>query len=736
MGGEQVPGGAPPVLRGEMLAGGVLLRGGPLAGFAVGSVAVAAAVLVPMQLWRPWVALPVITVGLALAWRLAMSVPLRPMPVWAAGLVVAVAGAEGVWAALTHAENSIVRRDPGAYGLYAQWIATRHGLPVGSALDAFGGTAALAVPGFTVASPAYYQVSQGTAVDVVPQFLVGSPAVFSLGWWGGGWTGMFLVPAAVGALAILAAAGLTARLVGPRWAPAAAASLAAAFPVLHSARSTYSETVALLLVLVAASLIADATAATGRPARALAMAGGLMLGLTGLVRVDTLTEVALLLPVCAVLALHRHDAAGPLAAGALLGAVVSGASALFMARPYLTTIKGSLVPLVAGTLVLAAGSAAAVAAGRWWRARRISGPGRPDHQDRPGEQAGPGVPDAGGRVIAVLGRLTAGGVLLLGLLLATRPLWMTDRQTADNPGTPFVTSLQRAQHLALDGARTYAEYTLHWVAWWLGPAVVVAAWITFAVTCRGAVLWSLGRPAAVESGTDAGAPPVWLVPAVVGFASSVLTLVRPGITPDHPWADRRLVPVLLPAFVIAATAVVAWTTRWARRRLPATLLVAVTVIGVVALVAPPLLATVPLRAQRTERAEPSAVRRVCSALQPGDVVVAVDARGYDEWPQVIRGVCGHPAASLIKDGLALPTGQLHASAQQLAALVQARGGRLVLLAAGDGAGPDRTLADLGLVPRPVSYLTTIEDQQLLAQRPRAGARLVIDVWTAVWPQTP
>jgi hypothetical protein len=41
----------------------------------------------------------------------------------------------------------VLGRDAGSYALYAQWIATRHGLPVDAHLDAFGGVAALAVPG-------------------------------------------------------------------------------------------------------------------------------------------------------------------------------------------------------------------------------------------------------------------------------------------------------------------------------------------------------------------------------------------------------------------------------------------------------------------------------------------------------------------------------------------------------------------------------------------------------------
>jgi hypothetical protein len=212
----------------------------------------------------------------------------------------------------------------------------------------------------------------------------------------------------------------------------------------------------------------------------------------------------------------------------------------------------------------------------------------------------------------------------------------------------------------------------------------------------------------------------------------VLTLWRPGITPDHPWADRRLVPVLLPTIVIAATAVVAWSVRWAQRRLPATLLVLATVTGVVALFGPPLVATAPLATQRTEAGELGVVRSVCAALRPGDAVVAVDNRGFNEWPQVVRGVCGHPAASLRTGGAALPPEQLRASVARLGSLVAARGGRLVLLASGEDVPPQQVLDGLGLQSRRVAVLVTLEDQRALAHPPTHGGKLRFAVWLAPW----
>jgi hypothetical protein len=242
---------------------------------------------------------------------------------------------------------------------------------------------------------------------------------------------------------------------------------------------------------------------------------------------------------------------------------------------------------------------------------------------------------------------------------------------------------------------------------------------------------------AVSSQAVRGQAPSWLVPAVVGVGSTALILYRPGITPDHPWADRRLVTTVLPSVALLATATAAWSVRFARRRLPAGLLAAAAVIAVPALLVPSALATAPLATARTEVGQPGAVARVCAALGPNDVVLAVhDAqqgdRAQNEWVQVIRGVCGRPAAVLLGD-----QPQRAASVRRLGDLVQQAGRRLVLLSAAendeDAAG---SLFALGLRPHRATLLRTREDPLLLVTRPSQLRGLTLDVWLAVWTGGP
>jgi hypothetical protein len=224
--------------------------------------------------------------------------------------------------------------------------------------------------------------------------------------------------------------------------------------------------------------------------------------------------------------------------------------------------------------------------------------------------------------------------------------------------------------------------------------------------------------------------PPWLGPAVLGLAGTVLTLYRPGITPDHPWADRRLVPLVLPTVVIAAGAAVAWIGRLARRRWPASLLIGVVAAAVLSMLVPPWLATEPVAGQRTEQGELAAVRTVCDQLKPGDVVLAVDNRAANEWPQVVRGVCDRPSASI---KVTLP-GDAVTPINRIAARIVAAGGHPVLLAATDqGLDVLNQLAgQLAQGPTQVVNLHTSEDQHILTHVPTRADPLAVQVWLAHW----
>ncbi|MGN6334407.1 MAG: hypothetical protein ACTHOD_22585 [Motilibacteraceae bacterium] len=618
-----------------------------------------------------------------------------PAPRWAVPATLAVSAAWGVLAAVLHAEQVVLRRDPGSYALIGRWLARTGGLRVPDALAAVGGPA----PDVTATSPAFYADVHGGSVDLVPQFLVGQHLLDAAGSWIGGWTGLLVAPAVVGALALVAAGGLAGRLLGPAWAPWAAGLTGLVAPVAHVMRATYSEPFAMLLLLAGLCLVLDARDVDGCPARRgdrwLALAGGALVGLGALVRIDVLREAVLLVLVVGWLAWRRERVWWPLAAGLAAGLGWSLLADVVTSRPYLADNAGSLVPLLwgAGGVVVAVAVAVPVL-------RRVL----------PADVAAPGGVRQTWRRLAP--RAGAGLTAVVLLALAARPWWQTVRQPATDPGgrslAEAVGGLQRVQGLPVDPTRTYAEHAVQWLSWWVG-------WGGLALTGAAAV----GLVAAVL----AGRAPRWVPVLVPLLGSTVLSVYRPAITPDHPWADRRFVPLVLPGLVLLALTAVAWGLgrcgNHARR-----VHVLTWVLSAAALVGT-LVGAVPLLPVRTERGELAAVRQACAALEPQDVVLLVDLRAQREWPAPLRTECGVPAVSVVDPS--------PARVRAVAERARARGHRPVLAAA-EPASAAQTLRALdGQDVRRVVHLRSTEDRRLLREPPRSAGYLAVDLWLALPP---
>ncbi|MGL4745752.1 MAG: hypothetical protein ACRCXL_15370 [Dermatophilaceae bacterium] len=689
----------------------------------------------------------------------------------AAGALVALCLAFTAGAAATRSEQVMVHRDASS-NLQAAVSLARTGervVPVSPELAASG---ALDVPGVGVGSMAFFEVESRGRPAVQPQFVAGPAVVYGFGWWLGGAEPevAMALPAVAMGLALLGFGLLVARVVGAWWGVVAVGVVGVAFPVVHVARATYSEPLALLTLgagLLALTAVAghhqphwrDGPDDVNAPARsdgpgepdgpgrsgpggvgalssvtAVRRAGvvaGLLVGGTGLVRVDALREVVLLLPILAVGAACGQRWVRSAAVGLAASTVVAAATALWLSPRYLGDIAGSLLPLVA--LGVLAGAASAGLFVLWRRGFR--------------------VPRRVGRRLPVV---FSGAVLLTGLYLATRPLWQVVRQDPNDPGARYVAGMQARQGLSVDGGRTYAEHTVTWLSWYVGPVALGTALVVLA-----ALVWRL------TGSLGSGRLEPWAPALLVASGSSVLTLLRPGITPDHPWADRRLL-VALPLVVVLVVTAAAWAwsgristhrmrhdvraalrrngipglrgavatgaTTWAtassstRRvgRVAAALLVAVTI-------APTVEATWPHRSGGVERGSLDAVRTVCTALAPGDVVLAVDSRAAREWPQVVRGMCGVDVLLLTSGVHRDPTAAGAAVAAVRDRLAdRASDGRLVLFAAD---GPE-SLTLLGVTPVEVLDTVVRADEHALDRPPTRTDPRPDRVWVSAEPIGP
>ncbi|GAA3619858.1 hypothetical protein GCM10022199_25440 [Marihabitans asiaticum] len=673
----------------------------------------AGSVVALLGAWTPVVGWVLALVALALAVRLTRRLPHVPITRGSAAMLVLAVLAVTVWTALTSSEQVLPRRDSASYFQATVQLAQTGQRPVPVDPSEVGGSQTLEVGGLTLESPAFYEIGSSEDPSVQPQFMPGPALVYSLPWWLGGARAAMVAPALVGGLALLGLGLLVAAAVGRWWAAPAVVLIGACFPWLHTARSTYSEPLAGLTLAGGLLALALATARSehrraavavselaerrSRAART-ALLAGVLVGGTTIVRIDALRETMLLVPVAALLLARGRSWGRELIVAAGASTAVGFAVAGVMSWRYLGEIAGSLVPLVGLVLLMSLLC--------WWLLRRAQGGWR--------------LPDRLSRALPVG---LAVSVLAVGAVLAARPLFMTVRQDPRDPGAMYVARMQAEQGLPVDGGRTYAEHSVEWLSWWVGVVPLVVAIVGLAV-----LAYRLGR---VWTSGAATAIPVWAAPLLVATGSSLLTLWRPGITPDHPWADRRLL-IVLPLVLVLVVAAAAWLWR-ERTRTPAGRVQAgLAVLAVITFAAAGVgESTWPHRAERVEVGSLAAVDEYCEEIERRDatLVVAVDDWALNQWPQVTRGMCGVPALA-VEGSLRERPDKLRAALDELAGRVRADGGSVLLVAARGQSSLD--VVDAEAIDLAVD-VTVSEDMRILTERPDGTTELAIQVWTGLVP---
>ncbi len=595
---------------------------------------------------------------------------------------VALLAVAAAFAALQLAECSqqiVVRRDPASYFNFATWLIHHGSLPIPQMRWAFGG----GDPALSYGSPAFFQ--RGGVL--VPQFMAGIPLMVAPAGWIAGAYGPLAAMPLIGALALVSFGGLTARLVGARWAPFAALALGLTWPMMMISRSIYSETGALILMLGGLSLVIDGVRA-GR--RLPALLGGLALGLTILVRIDGLRDVLPVVAFAGLLLALRRRTAPPLAAGLAVGGGAGLIEGFVMSRPYLELQRGSLVPLMYIAAAVLAGTVVMTMLVRWR-----------------------GLPDL---TRFRLPDLALPATFAVVALFAVRPVFQTVRRVPhsddDRVNAAFIAALQKAEGLPLDPDRQYSELSLHWVAWYIGvPAVLLGA------IGAGLLLRNLLRRRS----------PDWALPWAMIVWTTVTTLWRPAITPDQPWASRRLIQVVIPGMLLFALWAVAWAVRRGRRagygrragRIAAR---SATAAGALLIVVPAVITSAGMMFAPIEQGELAQTRALCRAIGPKASVVIVERVTADRFTQLIRGMCGTPAAR-VRPAPGSDTAA-YADVRRIVGKVRVAGRRPVLLGA-----DAEDVAPYG-TPVHAFRVQTRRDASDLVNAPSGTWPLTINVWLA------
>jgi hypothetical protein len=593
------------------------------------------------------------------------------VPWWAVAGVLAVAAGFGAEQMIYHSQQIIIQRDAASYMQFAAWISGHGSLPIPQARAAFGGTHHVLLFG----SSAFYQAGR----TVVPQFMAGLPLVLAAGFWTGGAGAAVALAPLLGAGAVLTFGGLATRLVGPRWAPLATLVLAITLPEQYTSRLTLSEPLAQILLLGGLCIVIDSLDAAGATARVAAL-GGLALGLTVLVRIDGISDILPIIPYCGLLLLGHRRQAVPLLAGLAVGALYGAVDGLVLSRPYLANIRSSLTPLLAVAIVVVALTVVAVVALR--------------HH---------GVPE-------IRGRWPAGAVAVVpfaaAAFLAVRPYLAGLRGHV----------IPLAQEIARDGSRSPMpghlthrlwDLSLNWVFWYIGIPAVVLGTVGAALLARRCLR---------------GRTPAWTLPLMLFGWSIFAVLYRPAITPDHPWASRRLVPTVLPGFILLAVWASGWLTAWLRQHGYDHVIRAGVASACAALLVLPAAFTTfglpggnGLAFKTVYSGEIAAVDRMCAAIPHGSAVVSITVPTTRLFTEVVRGMCGHPTASIAR-----PT---FSSVEQVVRGIEQAGRQPVLLAQSRS-----DLAPYGGLIRQIMDLRTRKEEVVLLTAPRITKPMRISLW--------
>lgn len=661
---------------------------------------------------------------------------------------VFIAGGFVGWQLAKNSASVIATRTPGAYFQTGYWLAQHGSLPIPGSLAAFGGTH----PGLHLSSIGFF--AQGHSV--VPAVVAGLPMLLAAGFWTSGVSGGAIVMPVLGGLAIVAFGGLVGRLAGLQWAPAGALVLAVTMPELYTSRDAFSEPavqvllfggLCLLIDALTSNRTADAVIAPRAPSdatvpipavaarkprtvywrtlgsrltatltveRMLAALSGIALGLTSLLSLGSLVYLLPAIAVAGVLLVARRAVGIAFTLGLCLGCAYGIAAGYVLARPFADTLASPLRVIGADAGGVVVVTALVIAAMRWARVRRVVRTvlGKPPLRWLPG--------------------LASLAVIVALAWLAARPYFQTVRAVLGHAEADFVAGLQRLAGLRVDPTRLYSEDTLYWAIWYAGIATVLLAGFGAALLVRRSVR------ALLTWNDPSGASLNLALPIAVVVAGSAAILWQPFTVPDQPWASRRLVPVVIPGMILLATWAAAWLARRARDRGAGVVTAGfVSAFCVGAMVLPAFttslglglthsgvgggmrLTTKGIAQHAVHVGETSAVRGLCASIGRSSSVLILDRRVAGDFTQVIRGMCGVPAAWM-------PQGTSHAAINAVLAGIIKAGRRPVILGAKPG-----EINGFGGSPTLVMKLATTQDPHELTQAPGGPLPARYVIWMTV-----
>ncbi|MCP4085365.1 MAG: hypothetical protein GY745_09995 [Actinomycetia bacterium] len=507
---------------------------------------------------------------------------------------------------LKHAgEHFGVNRDPGVYSVSAVGLAEQ-----GDLLFEVDESPFTAAEGLSTKGAGFYDRRSGQ--DLEAQFSHLTAVLLAIAYWLGDLRLLVSLNSLISGLAGLLLFGMLRRWASP-WASLIGTGVVAfSLPFAYVARDAFSEPASLVIVLSAVVQLSRMAAGLKSDIAGWVL-GGLLAGSLLIARIDGVVLLPSLLAMLAVLAIRRPELPYSHISAAAGGALVAGAIGMTDLRlrggRYLDDLwpQTHMALILLGAVVLVAPLVVAV-----WPRIPFRDRVRVVHE----------------RWTHLVGTIAVGFVLFTWL---ARPSLYSAIGSFDNN---LIRGLQAREGLESEPTRTYAESTLTWLSWYLGPVVLLLA-------ALGAGLSSLqvlrDRLSAL------------LVPLFLLGGLTLLYLYRPSISPDQLWATRRFVPQGLPfvalLLAIALDRILDGIPRPTGQWPPKVLLAFSTLLV-------PVLSWIPLRAVHTDRMTISAIKTICHQTSEGQPVLILDDELGPQLVQTVQLVCGVPSAFTSADSAA------------------------------------------------------------------------------------
>jgi hypothetical protein len=525
-----------------------------------------------LGIFRPWIVL----VPTVIVWAFLANYGLKiarfrttRATMLSSTVALVVALAFSVFTAANSSEHLFTNRDPGVYFVTGRWLAAHGNLLYTTGLpEPVSENSGRRWPEGVYGTPAnvgYFQFQHAPAVTLA----VGK-------WVGGDWL-MFRTMSMVAGIALLGVYVLGSNLAGPVFGliPVTVAALHPAF--VHVAKDGYSEFLAMVFAIAALWMWRRANT----KGRLGFFSTGVLLGAPTLARIDGwlvglgfLAGILYLVTVSSRPGPRRIEIAWMLA-GYFLTAGLGLLDLLLRSPEYLEDLASSAVPMI---LAFAAAGGAVLF----------------------GSKPIPLLQRLGGEFRHTIPLLISIGLVVAGVYgLFIRPI--TEVATTNDP-IPLVAGLQEREGVPIEPERIYSEMSLEWQARYQGYVPISFAFIAVGVAAY-----------AILKRADSRVPILLTMLAV-----SAVYFWRPSITPDHLWAMRRFVPVVLPLGFIVTAVGARLILRLMRRQPWASLGIAV----VLALaLAHSAIVGWPLAAIRTQVGLSRVVEQICSHLGPDSVVL-------------------------------------------------------------------------------------------------------------------